>query len=174
MSLKRFLRPFLRSERGTAAIEFALVGPLFFAILFSMLETGWIMAKSAILDDAVAQVSRQIYTGQVPTKAAIEAAICDRAFLFHDCQNNINVETTVVSGFTTPPSDDVECLDSANTEFTPATTYATGSGADILYMRVCVTTDILTPGLGVGLSMINTDTGRFQITSSLAFQNEPF
>ncbi|MEO1100357.1 MAG: TadE/TadG family type IV pilus assembly protein [Pseudomonadota bacterium] len=168
------LKPFWRSERGATAVEFAMVGPVFFAILFSMIETGWMMAKTAVLDEAVAVISRQIYTGQAPTKAAIEAAICEKAFVFHDCVNNINVEITPISAFSAPPTTDVECLDSADTSFTPAVNYATGSESQTMFMRVCITTDVLTPGLGVGLALGKTSTGRFQLVSSTAFQNEPF
>lgn len=167
-------KPFWRNETGATAVEFAMVGPIFFAILFSMLETGWMMAKTAVLDDAVAQASRQIYTGQAPTKAAIEAAICDAAFVFSDCINNINVETTVISDFSSPPTTDVECLDSADTAFTPTVNYSTGSDSQIMFMRVCVTTKVMTPGLGVGLALGKTSTDRFQLVSSTAFMNEPF
>ncbi len=171
---KDLFKPFWRSENGATAVEFAMVGPIFFALLFSMLETGWMMAKTAILDEAVAKASRQIYTGQAPTKAALEAAICNEAFVFSDCINNINVETTVISDFSSPPTTAVECLDSSDSTFTPTVTYSTGADSQIMFMRVCVTTEVMTPGLGVGLALGKTDTGRFQLVSSTAFMNEPF
>ena len=34
------LRRFRRNRRGSAAVEFALVAPLFFALLFAIIETG--------------------------------------------------------------------------------------------------------------------------------------
>lgn len=167
-------KPFWRSEGGATAVEFAMVGPIFFAILFSMLETGWMMAKTAVLDEAVAKASRLIYTGQAPTKAALEAAICENAFVFNDCIGNINVETTVIADFSSAPTTDAECLDSADTDFTPTVNYSTGADSQIMFMRVCVTTEVMTPGLGVGLALGKTSTGRFQLVSSTAFMNEPF
>ena len=38
-SLKKTLRRFRRNRRGSAAVEFALVAPVFFALLFAIIET---------------------------------------------------------------------------------------------------------------------------------------
>jgi Flp pilus assembly protein TadG len=38
-SIKKVFRRFGRNRRGSAAVEFALIAPVFFALLFAILET---------------------------------------------------------------------------------------------------------------------------------------
>lgn len=165
---------FLRDRRGVTAVEFAIVGPVFIAFLFSMIETGWLMTKIAMLDNATSQAAREIYTGKAPTQEALEAAICDRATVFIDCEANISVELVEIADFGDRPPTAPDCRDAANPGYTPATSYATASSADIMFIRVCVTTPVITPALGFGLSLPKTPTGRYQVVSSFAFMNEPF
>lgn len=164
----------LKNQTGTAAVEFALIGPIFFALLFSMIETGWLMTRMVMLDQAVAESSRLIYTGKAPTKEALETAICEEALVFSDCINNIHVEATTITDFGSLPDHAADCVDTKDSAYNPSTTYSSGSGSEIVFLRVCVTTDILIPGIGIGLSMPKTSTGRYQMVTSTAFMNEPF
>lgn len=176
MSGKRFL-PFglvRRDQDGATAVEFAIIAPVFFALIFSMIETGWIMTKASLLDHAVNQTARMIYTGQAPDQGTLEQLICDEASVFSNCRENITVELTIVGDFTALPDTAATCTDANSTAIAPVTTYASGSGGEIVFMRVCITTDVLVPGLGLGMQMAQTDTGRFQMVSSMAFMNEPF
>lgn len=174
MARTRLLPTFLRDRRGVTALEFAIVGPVFIAMLFSMIETGWLMTKIAMLDNATSQAARDIYTGNAPTQQALEEAICERATVFIDCTANISVELVEISDFGDRPSTAPDCRDSANPSYTPATSYAAANSADIMFIRVCVTTPVITPALGFGLSLPKTPTGRYQVVSSFAFMNEPF
>lgn len=169
-----YLYSFLKNARGAAAIEFAFVGPIFFVLLFSMVETGWLMVRSSALDNAVSQTARLIYTGKAPSKSAVETAICDQVTVFRNCSANVNVETIVIDNFWDVPESQADCRDAADEEYQPVTRYATGGSTDIVLMRVCLTTDVIIPGLGVGLALPKTDTGRIQMISSLAFMNEPY
>ncbi len=168
------LRRLGRNRAGATTVEFALVAPVFFLILFSMIETGVVLTRISTLDDAVSASARLIYTGQAPSRAALEAEICDRAAAFANCEQNINIELTPVSDFGFTPPTDPECRDAGDATFAPATSFITGAGSEIIFMRVCVTTDILTPGLGFGLALPKTDNGRLQVISTFAFMNEPF
>ena len=175
VKLSQRLRAFPHRQDGATALEFALVGPVFFALIFSMIETGWIMTKGAMLDYAVGKSARMIYTGQAPDQGVLEAVICEEAQLFSNCAENLNVELIIVDDFTSLPDTDVECTDAnAEAEIAPVVQYSSGSGGEIVLMRVCVTTDVLTPGLGLGMAMSKTGTGRFQMVSTMAFMNEPF
>ena len=47
------LRRFHRNRRGSAAVEFALVAPIFFALLFATLETAIIFFAGQVLEAGV-------------------------------------------------------------------------------------------------------------------------
>ncbi|MEO1014191.1 MAG: TadE family protein [Pseudomonadota bacterium] len=174
----RRARRFSSDARGAAALEFAIVGPVFIALIMSLFELGLMMFKISMVDLAVSQATKFIYTGAVqsgtPTQEEIGEFICSRAVVLRDCENNITVELTAIGSFNAPPENDAPCVDSRNPDLNPTVAYDTGSGSQIMFMRVCVTTDVLTPGLGLGLALNSTDTDRAQIVSSVAFMNEPF
>lgn len=61
------LRRFLRDRRGSVGIEmleFALVGPIFLALLCATVETALAFWSGQILETALTDASRQLYTGQ--------------------------------------------------------------------------------------------------------------
>lgn len=174
-----FIKGLLANRSGAAALEFAMVGPIFIAIILSIIELGLNMTKIAMLDYAVSNASKFIYTGAVqdgtPTQSEIADFICNKAVVFTNCRNNIAVELTPITAFSAPPTNDAPCLDSdADPALAPTVAYSTGNGSQIMFIRVCITTDILTPGLGAGLYMKKASTNRTQIVSSIAFMNEPF
>lgn len=55
---KRTLLAFLRSRRGTSAVEFALVAPAFFALIFGMEEVGRLCWTQMTLQHAVELAAR--------------------------------------------------------------------------------------------------------------------
>lgn len=169
-SLKRWNR----RQDGATAVEFAIIAPVFFALIFSMVETGWIMTKASMLDHAVGKSARLIYTGQAPDQGTLEQLICDEAYVFSNCRENIVVELVTVDDFTSIPDTAATCTDASTATIAPVTTYTSGAGGEIVFMRVCITTDVMVPGLGLGMQMAQTDSGRFQMVSSMAFMNEPF
>ena len=48
-SIRTVLRRFRRNRRGSAAVEFALVAPVFFALLFAIIETAIVFFAVEIL-----------------------------------------------------------------------------------------------------------------------------
>ena len=178
---RKIFKRFGRDQQGAAAIEFAAVAPVFIALLLSMIEMGVAMTKIALLDNAVAQSSKFIYTGAAttgsPSQEEIEDFICKRAVLFTDCKKNITVEVTPVDDLTGASAGAVQCTDSENdSEIKPSVAYTPGSGSQIAMLRVCITSKVFTPGLryGLGIALKDTDTGRAEYVSMLAFMNEPF
>src|SRR3984957_11583012 len=57
-------RRFRRNRRGSAAVEFALIAPVFFALLFAIIETAIMFFASQILETVAQESARQIMTGQ--------------------------------------------------------------------------------------------------------------
>jgi Flp pilus assembly protein TadG len=67
MGLKRF-----KSQRGTNAIEFALIAPVLFAILFGVVDYGWYFGQQVVLDRAVRAGARS--ASVQPQAAALATA----------------------------------------------------------------------------------------------------
>lgn len=169
---------FPSDSKGAVAVEFALIAPVFLMLVLSVLELGWTMTRIALIDNAVAQAAKFVYIGAAssgsPTQTALEAFICDEAMVISNCYNNITVELTTINDFHSPPAWNAPCVDSDDVSLAPVVGYSPGAGGSIMFMRVCVTMDLFTPGLGMGLALQRTNGGRTQIISSLAFMNEPF
>lgn len=164
-----------REETGAAAVEFSIVGLFVISLLFSMIEMGILMVRVSTFESAVARSANTIYTGQATTADEIETLICDRVSMVRDCKDNITVELVPISDWASRPNTDVQCRDAANDDqIAPVVTYQTSQGSQINYMRVCITTDVATPGLGFGLSLPKNDTGRFELVAATVFMNEPF
>ena len=58
------LRRFRRNRNGSAAVEFALVAPVFFALLFAIIETAIVFFASQVLETMTQDSARVIMTGQ--------------------------------------------------------------------------------------------------------------
>lgn len=177
VQLIRSIRWFQTCSLGATAVELALVGPVFLWLVFGMIETGWLFAKLSLIDRAVANASRFVYTGAqlnnaAVTRESIEQFICDEAVIIADCTENVALELTVISNFSTPPTSAAPCREK-DVDIAPTTTFNPGARQDIMFMRVCVTTDLFMPFLGFGLALDKTESGNFQFTSSTTFSNEP-
>lgn len=167
---------FLRNRRGVVSIEFAMIAPLFATLLFAFFEMSLLMTRIVLLDDASAQVARFIYTNndEGMSRADIEGFICDNVMFFENCASNINIEATVIDGFASTPNTAVECRDEGDANFTPSVSFDTGGSSEVMFLRVCITTDLIFPQYGFGDALVKTDNGRFQVVSTMAFANEPF
>lgn len=61
---RKVLRRFRRNRRGSAAVEFALVAPIFFALLFAIIETAIVFFAGQVLETGVQDTGRLLYTNQ--------------------------------------------------------------------------------------------------------------
>src|SRR3954468_134681 len=85
--VKTALPRFRRSRRGSAAVEFALVAPVFFALLFAIIETSLVYFAAQVLETGVQDSSRMIYTSQSVTAANFRQDLCDRVSVLFSCAN---------------------------------------------------------------------------------------
>jgi Flp pilus assembly protein TadG len=67
-AMAKRLRRFRRNRSGSAAVEFALVAPMFFALIFAIIETGMVFFAGQVLETAVQDGGRLIYTSQSLTQ----------------------------------------------------------------------------------------------------------
>ena len=90
-SVRNALRRFRRNRRGSAAIEFALVAPVFFALLFALIETALMFFADQYLETGLQSVGRLIYTSQTQTAGTSQAnfkqSLCDSVAVMMPCAN---------------------------------------------------------------------------------------
>jgi Flp pilus assembly protein TadG len=85
-----------RDDQGVTVVEFALLAPIFFTMIFAILETAMVFFASQVLDSAVEDASRKIRTGEAQTAGFqmtdFRSLLCDSTFGLFDCaQIRLNV-----------------------------------------------------------------------------------
>ena len=79
------LRSFRRSQDGSAAVEFAMIAPIFFALIFAVIETGLVFMAGQVLETGVEDGARLVYTSQTTSATDFKSAICSRVSVLMDC-----------------------------------------------------------------------------------------
>lgn len=104
---KRRLSRYSANEKGSTAVEFALVGPIFLALLYAIFETSMVFWSNQILQTAVTDASRLVFTGNFTASASTPAQrsqdfvqqVCNRLSSMADCTNRIKVDIRQVASF---------------------------------------------------------------------------
>jgi Flp pilus assembly protein TadG len=173
-STKKALRRFRRNRRGSAAVEFALVAPVFFALLFAILETGIVFFAGQVLESVTQDSARTILTGQAQTSALTQAqfktSVCNRISVLFDCPNGIFIDVRSYSAFAsvdiTAPIDSNGNFVSNNLQYSP------GAAGDIVVVRLFYQWPLIVTGLGYNIA--NLTNNKRLLTATAAFKNEPF
>ena len=101
--VRRKARCFRRDRRGSAAVEFALVAPVFFGLLFAIIEAALVFFASQTLETATQDVARLVMTGQAQgigyTQSQFKDQVCSRISALFDCQNGIYVDVESFPSF---------------------------------------------------------------------------
>ena len=170
------------------SVEFAIIGPLFFGLIFSAFESGYMYVKIAVVELAMDEVVRQIYTGNAQTDGLsrndLIELFCDEVDHIMECDtSNVTIQQQTFSGYGGNTINAAVCRNTEDTlddDDLPA--YAlTGSG-QIVFFRFCITTDVLVPslkkltfsGANFALQLPETADGRYASTASAIFRNEPY
>jgi Flp pilus assembly protein TadG len=85
VACRRALRGLGRDRRGSAAVEFAIIAPVFFALVFAIIETGMVFFAGQVLETGVQDTGRIFYTSQTPTETALRAGLCSSVTTLMDC-----------------------------------------------------------------------------------------
>src|SRR3954452_24781867 len=87
----RELSRFRGARGGATAVEFALIGPIFFALLIAILQVGIVFFAEQALQSAAVAASRVVLTGQAQssstTKTQFMDAICPKIQALFTCAN---------------------------------------------------------------------------------------
>jgi Flp pilus assembly protein TadG len=163
-----------RDERGSVAVEFAIIAPIFFFLMFVIAETALVFIAEQVMDNAVFETARLIRTGQVQaaamSKADFTTQVCNRMSVFVNCSgSNFYLD---VKAYPTFASMDTSNPLNADETFKDAGAFAFGSANDIIVVRAYYQWP--TNKIFGSLSLKNLTNGKRLIGSFAAFKNEPF
>ena len=103
VSVRNALNRFRRNRRGSAAVEFALVAPLFFGMLFAIIETALVFFAGQLLEQGTAESARLMMTHQAQDSGMNETAfktdLCNRIKVMFNCYGNLANITVDVKVF---------------------------------------------------------------------------
>lgn len=169
---------FMRDRGGASAVEFAIVAPVFFALMFSTFEVGWFYFVNANVDAAATNAARMLRTGQVQkaemTKESFfEDLVCPKVKLFGDCDSRLTVEVRTFNSFSDLASDatPLVCSDESTTVI-DAIPYDPGADRSIVRVRICYMYDTLNPM--IGMSLARNEQGQRKVSATYVLRVEPY
>lgn len=168
-AVRNALRRFRRNRRGSTAVEFALVAPVFFALLFAIIETAMVFFASQVLETVTQDSGRTIMTGQVQTSAltqsAFKTAVCARISVLFDCTNGIYIDVQNYPSFANVViTDPIGC-------FVPPNNYNPGGPGDIVVVRLFYQWPLFVTGLGFNIATCGS---KRMLSGTAVFRNEPY
>jgi len=168
---RNLFRLFGRNRKGSAAVEFALVAPVFIGLLFAILETGIIFFADQYLETITQDGARIIMTGQAQngsyTKAQFQSYVCSQVVALFNC-NNIFVDVESYSSF----QNVVINSQISGGAFVNNMQYNPGGPGDIVVVRLFYQWPQIVTGLGYNITNLN---GNYRLLSATAaFRNEPY
>jgi Flp pilus assembly protein TadG len=171
-SLRDVLRQFRRNRTGSAAVEFALVAPVFFALLFAIIETGIIFLAGQVLETITQDSARMILTGQAQTAAYTQAQfqtyVCSQIPALFTC-SNLSVDVESYSSFS---SVTIANQIDGSKNFINNMQYNPGGPGDIVVVRVFYPWPQIVTGLGYNIT--NLSGNKRLLVATAAFRNEPY
>jgi Flp pilus assembly protein TadG len=168
-----FLRRFRRSRSGSAAVEFAIVAPIFFGLLFAIIEIAMIFFASQVLETVTQDTARLVMTGQAQdasmTQAQFKTAVCSRIVALFDCANGVYVDVRSYPSFGVVNIADP--IDSGK-NFINDMKWCPGKPEEIVVVRLFYQWPLFVTGLG--FNPANLTGSKRLLTATATFQNEPF
>jgi len=160
------IRGFRDDTRGATAMEFALIAPVLFFSLLSLIEIGMMTMMATSLDAAVVEAARRIRTGQSAAAAsasAFEDQVCGAmGGSLGECRDRLIVSVQKYSAFANAGS-------AAAAQ--PSGQFDKGGQNDIILVKANYSWPIVTPFL---LTAYPRNGMQVTLSSRFAFKNEPF
>lgn len=189
LDLRERAARFARARGGATAVEFALVALPFFALVGACLENGIVFWEQEILQQAVSDASRQIYTGTFQTTNAgttdpatlmsrFRTAICTqpngtpRITIFTCANVRVSVMKVADYGSATPVSP-VATNASGTSDWNPNfASYACAGNSAIVIVQAAVDIPVFFPLLGAAVP--NLPNKRRVLQAATVFKVEPY
>jgi hypothetical protein len=188
-SVRQLWRRARKDQSGATVIEFAMIFPVFLAMIFGIFEVSMIFLKQMLLDNALQAASREVMVGK--TQAAIAAGdaaeveqqfretVCENSFFFSgDRCDTVKIQVLIgnaeiddqrdprkpIDMSTSPPT---ITIDTTKHSFSPLP-----NRNEDAVVRVYAPTDTLMARMnGIAINMEN---GWSVLVSGTAFRVEPF
>ncbi len=172
------------ANKGSAAVEFAMIAPIFFVLLMGTMEAGIMFFAQSTLQNALNDAARLVRTGQtscyttsggncVPmTTGQFRTALCNEAgALLQDCAGgSLQFDITAYpAGF--GGASNSSPLDGAG-NLPPLGNFNFGNPCDVVLVRAFYKWPVLVPGLDYFL--INMSGNYHLMATATAFRNEPY
>lgn len=174
MALLKRLRVFRQDDEGAATIEFVLVFPVLLALVFSVIEAGWLMTRSMLLERGVSIAVRDLQLGYANalTHNGLRDAICDHSGNLANCKRDLILEVVPMDVNASYPQNQANCIDRTGA-INPKIDFNPGQRGEVVFVRACMIIDPIIPGMGLGLQMPKDASGGVQMVAYTAFMNEP-
>jgi Flp pilus assembly protein TadG len=168
---RNLFRRFGRNQKGSAAVEFAMIAPVFFALLFAIFETGIMFFAGQYLETITQTSARMILTGQAQTggytQAQFKTFVCNQIVALFSC-GNVYVDVQSYASFQTV----VINSQIAGGAFVNNMQYNPGGSGDVVVVRLFYQWPQIVTGLGYNITNL---TGNYRLLSATAaFRNEPY
>jgi Flp pilus assembly protein TadG len=162
----------LRDNGGSAAVEFAFVAPVFFGLLFGIIEGGIMFFGQSALMNATQNAARLIRTGQAQTggmdQQAFRAAVCNGISGLLNCANlQVDVQA-FPAGFAANLTNP---LDANGNLSGGQNNYNAGGPCDVVIVRSFYRYNVITP---IVSPLLTGGRGFRWLTAAAAIRNEPF
>lgn len=171
--LRSALRRFRRNRSGATVVEFALVAPVFFALLFAILETAILFFAGQVLETITQESARMIMTGQAQSagyqQADFQAYVCKQIPALFTC-NNIYIDVQSYPAFSNITNSSQ--IDNAGNFISNNLQYNPGGPGQIVKVTLFYQWPLIVTGLGYNIS--NLSGSKRLLTATAAFQNEPY
>ena len=173
----KWVRRFARNRRGATVVEFALVAPAFFAMLFAIIETSMVFFAGQYLETGVQDSARLILTNQAQNASLnmtqFKQELCDRTTVLFSCAGlNIDVRS-YAAGSAITITDPID----GSGNFSGSFVYqppAAGS-TDTVVVRAFYQWPLFVTGIGYNIANIGrgTSSSKRLLAATVAFQVEP-
>jgi Flp pilus assembly protein TadG len=165
---------FAGDTRGATAVEFALVGAPFLALIIALIQTFLVFFAQEMLESVVRQSARLVMTGQVQaqqmTASTFQQTVCNQVVILFNC-SGLMVDMQVASAWSSTNTAMPTLTFNSNGTISNTWQFNPGNAGDIVVLRVMYVWPVILGPLGFNLS--NLSNGNRLIMSSAAFQNEP-
>ena len=184
-----FFRRMRADTKGSVAIEFTMIAPVFLLMMMATIETGVIFFAQSALQNAVNDTARLVKTGQSAcfskdannnclgmTADQFRKQICDEVkTLLQTCEKDVNGNSDLqfdVKAYT-GGFGGVSNGSPLNAGTLPnLTDFNTGAACDVVLVRAFYRWPVFTPGLSFFLANMNGQ--NHLLATAAAFRNEPY
>jgi Flp pilus assembly protein TadG len=176
MSPRRFsvfraaTRRFRTARQGSAAVEFAFIAPVFFGLLFAILDAAMIFFAGQTLETATQASARLILTGQAQngnyTAAQFKTDFCNNIAALITC-SGVYLDVESYSSFSNVTIATPSCTSSFS-----GMSYNPGTSGDVVVVRAYYQWPLFVPNFGFNPSQSGTNC--YLLTGTAAFRNEPY